>query len=79
VGSDLGPVVAEKAGGTLLTEIFLQASRIRIPQINNDQAVQDIGEAAVHIEGQNLSSDFQVLAQQNGKSFAIQLKILYRS
>ncbi len=50
----------------LLPHIRLQACGIGLAQVDQDQAVEDVGETLVHVEGQEFNADLCRLHKERG-------------
>src|SRR5262249_6940451 len=64
---------AKKSSYSILSHVGLKAGGIGVAQIHQDQTVQNVGEVFVHIESEQLPAEFEVLAQQDRKTFAVAL------
>jgi hypothetical protein len=61
-------VILEEAAHSLFSHIRLQPCGIGLAQVDQDQAIEDVGEILIHVEGQEFAADLEVLALQ-GRMF----------
>ena len=61
----------KESTNSLLPHIRLQACGIGLAQVDQDQAVEDLGEVLIHVEGQEFAADLEVLAQQHRDALAV--------
>lgn len=55
----------------VFAHVAFQHAGIGLAQIDGDQAIQGVGEAAVDVEGHQFADQLQILLQQHWRAFAI--------
>ena len=58
-----------------LSQVPVEQRTREARKVDHDQAVDHVSEIGIHVEGQHLASDFQILAHQNRDAFAVGFKI----
>ena len=59
-------MMGHEAACAFRLEKALQNSTLGLDEIHNDQAIHDVAEMAVNIEAHDLSTQFQIVLQQDG-------------
>jgi hypothetical protein len=67
----LDPVKTAKGGIALFAHIALQHRGIGLAQVDKDEAVDDIREFSIEIEGDQFCSNLRVLLDEDREAFAI--------
>lgn len=62
---------ATEGGEAFLAYVALQDARVGLAEIEDDEAVVDVGEFAVEIERDHFAAQFGILLDQDGYAFAV--------
>src|SRR5580700_3509643 len=65
----------QEAGSAFFSQVLFELRAAHFHEIDEHQAVYDVGKCAIDVEGQHFAAAVEVLAQEDGNAFAVGLQV----